>query len=228
MRTRFTMPSSMRPAVPPVAAARTKWQFRCGVLVLIALAFWFMSGWMRASIGRSLVCTPDGRPSDALVIDNFDNHYLVFERASDLRHSGRATRVLVPVTADVSGLRAHKMAIGFTDVMARIARLGPYEVVPARHVEPISLNVARDVLAFLKQHGIRSITLVSPVFRSRRSVLIYTDTLAPAGIRVSCEPSAGPQETEAWTDTWHGIQNVVEQWIKLQYYRLYVLPFAAD
>ena len=28
-----------------------------------------------------------------------------------------------------------------------------------------------------------------------------------------------------WTESWHGIQEVVEQWLKLQYYRLYVLPF---
>jgi hypothetical protein len=28
-----------------------------------------------------------------------------------------------------------------------------------------------------------------------------------------------------WTQTWHGIQDVVEQWLKLQYYRLWVLPF---
>ena len=24
---------------------------------------------------------------------------------------------------------------------------------------------------------------------------------------------------------WHGVQNASEQWLKLQYYRLYVLPF---
>jgi len=27
-----------------------------------------------------------------------------------------------------------------------------------------------------------------------------------------------------WTREWHGIQSVVEEWLKLQYYRLYVLP----
>jgi hypothetical protein len=33
---------------------------------------------------------------------------------------------------------------------------------------------------------------------------------------------------ENWWDTWHGVQNVAEQWSKLQYYRLYVMPFIAS
>jgi hypothetical protein len=32
----------------------------------------------------------------------------------------------------------------------------------------------------------------------------------------------------AWTQSWHGVQNVVEQWFKLQCYRWYVLPFRLD
>jgi hypothetical protein len=30
---------------------------------------------------------------------------------------------------------------------------------------------------------------------------------------------------DRWTGSWHGIEDVIEQLIKLQYYRLYVLPF---
>jgi hypothetical protein len=32
---------------------------------------------------------------------------------------------------------------------------------------------------------------------------------------------------DSWADTWHGVQGVTEQFIKLQYYRFYVLPFVA-
>jgi len=44
---------------------------------------------------------------------------------------------------------------------------------------------------------------------------------------VRCEPGKEPHNINSWTDSWHGIQNVAEQWVKLQYYRFYVLPFHA-
>jgi hypothetical protein len=72
---------------------------------------------------------------------------------------------------------------------------------------------------------IRSVIAVSPLFRSRRSSLVYSAVLGAAGISVSCEPVGGNRSVETWTHTWHGMQDVLEQWIKLQYYKRYVLPF---
>ncbi len=109
--------------------------------------------------------------------------------------------------------------------MARISRLGPYEIVPTKEVEPISLNVAWDVLKFLKRERIQSVIVVTSPFRSRRSALVYTSTLGRAGIAVSCEAAPGSYGEGTWPHTWHGVQDVIEQWIKLQYYRWYVLPF---
>ena len=73
---------------------------------------------------------------------------------------------------------------------------------------------------------IRSVIVVTPLFRSRRSALVYSATLGPAGVTVWCEPVQGSVGVNAWTRSWHGIQDVVQQWLKLHYYRLYVLPFA--
>jgi hypothetical protein len=36
-------------------------------------------------------------------------------------------------------------------------------------------------------------------------------------------PVLGEKTAKNWTKTWHGIQDVTEQWLKLQYYRFYVL-----
>jgi hypothetical protein len=36
-------------------------------------------------------------------------------------------------------------------------------------------------------------------------------------------PVFGVNTPKNWTQTWHGIQGVTEQWLKLQYYRFYVL-----
>ena len=104
-------------------------------------------------------------------------------------------------------------------------RLGPMEIVPLRGGEPISLNAAYDVLRFLEREHIHSVTVVSPLFRSRRSALVYGAVLGPAGITVRCEPVRGMRDVNSWTRSWHGVQDVAEQWLKLQYYKWYVLPF---
>jgi hypothetical protein len=109
--------------------------------------------------------------------------------------------------------------------MAKMARLGPIEIIPVRDVEPISLNAARDVLRFIARERIRSVVVVSPLFRSRRSALVYSAILGPAGVTVRCEPAHGTRDVNTWTGTWHGFEDVGEQWLKLQYYKLYVLPF---
>jgi hypothetical protein len=186
---------------------------------------WLTSAWWTAAIGRSLVCEPSRQTSDAILVDNFDPDYLLFERARELRNAGVASRVLVPVTVDPGTGAPNAVAMAITNALAELSRVGSIEQVPIRQVEPITLNAARDIHQYLSKTHIRSVSVVTPLFRSRRSALIYDATLGRAGIRVACVPGASPHEVATWTQTWHGIQNVVEQWAKLQYYRLYVLPF---
>ena len=49
--------------------------------------------------GQSLVCTEEVSPSDVILVENFDPHYFVFERAAALHKAGLAARVLVPTDA---------------------------------------------------------------------------------------------------------------------------------
>jgi hypothetical protein len=51
--------------------------------------------------------------------------------------------------------------------------------------------------------------------------------LKPAGIRVYCTPVFGQHTPENWMDSWHGIEEVTRQFLKLEFYRLYVLPLSA-
>jgi hypothetical protein len=109
--------------------------------------------------------------------------------------------------------------------MARVSRLGPFEIVPVRDAEPITLNVAREVRRFFKRERIRSVIIVSPLFRSRRTDLVYSTVLGEAGIRATCVSARSTHSADNWTQSWHGLDDVLQQWLKLQYYRLYVLPF---
>ena len=204
---------------------RTTWKFRVGFVALVVVGVWLTRGWWTVAIARSLVCAADSTPSDAILVENFDPDYLVFERATRLRRAGLATRVLVPIQTDSGTTETNAVALGTAEVMAMIARLGAMEIVPIQEVEPISLNAAHDLRRFIQRERIRSVIVVSPFFRSRRSALVYSAVLGRAGITVRCEPVHGTTALNTWTQSWHGVQNVAEQWLKLQYYRLYVLPF---
>ena len=204
---------------------RTTWKLRLGLLALVVVTTWLTSGWWTAAIGRSLVCDASLAPSEAILVENFDPDYLVFERARELRRAGIAARVLVPVSTDPGTQDPNDVALGVAEVMARISRIGAIEIIPIRQVESISLNAARDVRRFLEREHIRSVTVVTPLYRSRRSALVYGATLGRAGIAARCEPVQGPRAANGWRLSTHGIQEVAEQWLKLQYYRLYVLPF---
>ena len=202
----------------------TTWKFRIGFVVLIVLTLWLSHPLWTVAVAGSLVCEANAEPSDAILIENFDPDYLAFERASQLRRAGVAPRVLVLLRGD-NGTGVNAVALGTAEVMARISRLGEFETVIRRETEPISLNAAHDLLVFLQREGIRSVLVVTPLFRSKRSALVYASTLGPTGISVRCGPFQGTHSVETWTKSWHGVQQVVEQWLKLQYYRLYVLPF---
>jgi hypothetical protein len=204
---------------------RTTWKFRFLLATLAIGVVWATSGWWTTAVARSLVCEASGAPSDAILIENFDSDYLLFERAETLRRGGLAPRVLVPVKADPDTLQPNMVALGTANLMANIARLGAIDVVPWQEVEPISLNAARDIQRFVQREHIRSVLVLSPYFRSERSALVYGATLGRAGITVRCEPVHGGPGRDRWTDSLHGVQNVAEQWLKLQYYRLYILPF---
>ena len=141
--------------------------------------------------------------------------------------AGLAPRAFVPVRGSDDIATADPVAKGIADLMAQQARLGPWEPLPIKAPEPISLNTARQIRRQVVRDNVRSMIIVTPGFRSRRTALIYRHVLKDRGTQISCAPVFGQLAPERWTERWHGIQEVVEESLKLQYYRLYVLPFLA-
>jgi hypothetical protein len=211
------------PIVQPIRAARHRGGWRLpiagGILILsLLLALWV------SNLGRTLVCDEQPGPGDAILIENFDPNYLVFERAAELSAAGRASRVFVPVNAASDPTQPNIVSLGIIEVMARVAHLQDFEIIPITLTEPISLNAAYQIRAALRDARVSSVIVVAPGFRSRRSLLIYRAVLGEAGISTRCVAVFGPHTPENWTRTWHGIQEVVEQYVKLQYYRFRVMP----
>jgi hypothetical protein len=175
-------------------------------------------------IARGLVCEETSASGDAIVVENFDPSYLVFERAAALQRTGSAMRVLVPVASSKEdGAVANPVSRGIAELMARFARLDSPEIVPIREAEPYALNAALQIRDALGGKNVHSVVVVAPAFRSRRSALVYDAVLGPAGIRVSCVPVYEGHTPEDWTTSWHGIEVVTEQFLKLQFYRVHVL-----
>jgi hypothetical protein len=203
---------------------KTTWTLRFTLLVCLVLILWPSRQFWGLAVAHSLVCDERIVPADAILIENFDPDYLLFERAQALYKAGLAPKVFVPTDASADGEES-MVSAGIVEVMSRIAWLEKRETIPVQGIEPISLNAAYQILAALEKQHVRSVLVVAPGFRSRRSALVYNEVLGRAGIAVSCVPVFGTKTPATWATTWHGVQQVAEQFVKLQYYRWYVMPF---
>src|SRR5262249_30224825 len=87
------------------------------------------------------------------------------------------------------------------------------------------LNAAVQIRDRLAREPVKSLIVVTSGFRSRRSSLIYRAVLHDTGVQLRCDPVFGRATPESWTATWHGMQEITEEFLKLQYYRFCVLPF---
>ena len=68
---------------------------------------------------------------------------------------------------------------------------------------------------FLVTEHLKSVLVVTPGFRSQRSSLVYHAVLGPASIAASCVPLFGEKTPKNWSQTWHGIQDIIKNWFKL-------------
>lgn len=202
----------------------TTWKFRLLVLFsTISLFYLTYPAWLIA-IGSSLLHEEEPEPAEIILLENFDTDYAVFETAQGLVEAGYSSRILVPVRASEDRTRISSVREGFVDVMSRVAGIEEYKILPVRHIEPVSLNVARQIADFLEAERIHSVLVVSPGFRSARSYLVYDNVFTPRGIHVQVLTAAIPGAAAGtWWHTWHGVQDTCLEFGKLLYYRFWVL-----
>lgn len=206
---------------------KTTWTFRVLALVGTVLLISVTRAWWEPSIAAALICEEEASASDAILIENLEPDYVLFERAAQLRKQGLASRVFVTIPASWNSPEPNLVTVEIVKVMAHVAQLERPEIVTVRPVEPLSLSVARQLRDHLLAQQIRSVLVVSAGYRSERSFELNRKVLGAVGIRNSCVPVVDSQRVNRWAGTWHGAQNVALEFLKLQYYRLYVLPFRA-
>jgi hypothetical protein len=200
---------------------KTTWSFRFLVLVVLLSGLALTRGFWVPALGGSLVHKGSIEKSDAILIDNQDAQYLLFERTAELQKKGLAARVIIPVEAE--GGRPGLIPQGLAEVMSRVGRIRNPEYYSYEQLEPITYNLAAQLSNRLEQEGIRSLILVSVGFRSKRDFMIFDRVLSAKGIKVYCEPVFGRLTPENWIHSWHGVQEVILQLGKLQYYRVRLL-----
>lgn len=203
---------------------RTTWSFRLAVVACLFLLVWSTRQLWMPAVGRALVCDQGAEIGDAILVDNFETNYLLFERAAALRANGAGPRVWVPIDMYKDTEEPNVVSKEIAEMMARLARLHEPELINIRQVEPISINAAYQIRAVLQKEKVKTVVLVTPAFRSRRSALVYSAVFGEADIATHCVPVFGQQTPDTWSETWHGVLLVAEQHLKLQYYRFYVLP----
>lgn len=162
-------------------------------------------------------------PADALIVENYGQDYLVFEMAAELLREGYGKRVFAPAFIFRDPTEPSRVAGGFVEVMTRVARLPDVQVVPVREQEPITLSIARQLAEVLVREEVRSVIVIAPYLRSRRSNLVYQRVLEPLGIRVYCRPSRSSRRPDNWWHDLHGYQEVGLETLKYWYYRIWVL-----
>jgi hypothetical protein len=143
------------------------WAAVFAILICIGLVstrkFWFRT------LGESLVCKESIGISDAILIENLDKDYLLFERAASLMKEGLTRCVFVTAQEGHARNVPNPVSLGFVKVMAGVAQIPEPEIITIRESEPITLNAALQVRQYFVTHDIHSVILVTSGFRSRRS-----------------------------------------------------------
>lgn len=202
---------------------KTTWKTRLLLIILMGACFFLTRGFISEKLAESLVCQGTVTNSDAVIVENFDPHYLLFEETAKLLKEGQVGRVYVSVRFNRSRSGPNEVGQGFVEVMSRIARINEYELILIDEIEPYRFNAANQIKKYLQDKSIQSITVVSPGFSSKRSLLVYQSVFASTGVRVYCLPVFNERNPTNWTESWHGIMDVFMEFGKLWYYRLVVL-----
>lgn len=213
-----------RQMVYRTTCCRITWKLRLLLAVLILLLPIATRGWWATPLGSSLVCNMSIEKPDLILIDNLDTNYLLFEKARDLEKKGCGAPVLVPVSASRDNPETlNLVSQEFAEVMIRLARIAKVQIIPVKHEEPITLNTARHVSDHIRGSNIRTVLVLTSGFKSKRIHLIFQQVLAEVGIQAYCLPVWGAHRADNWMESWHGIEEVLMQSLKLAYYRLWVL-----
>lgn len=214
--------------------SKTTWRFRfltCAVLALVVVAP--AKVWLTA-MAVSLVHEDALEPADLILVEMAVLPAPgAIDYAASLYHRGYAPRIAVTryvrsERLDDAGVEVPRSLDKLLQIYWADAGLdgSVVESVPIEVIDPVTLNSARQVAEYCRAHHVARVILVTSRFHSRRSTLSYARYMAPLGIEVRSRPPQGGLRPDNWWRTKDGILVVTQEYVKLLYYRAFVLRWA--
>lgn len=203
---------------------KTTWKLRVFLLFLLIVFVLATGRFWLLLMSESLVHEDQMAPSDVILVESWENPFLAgLSHAATLQHDGYAGHaIVIRLIPRNNELISSDATERIWQLYCMSAGLRNPEVVAVNQVEPITLNMARQIGKLLMGSPIRSVTLISPLFHSKRSLLSYREILEPLGISVRCTPISGAIDRYYWWKTNHDMLMVIEEFLKLQYYRIFL------
>lgn len=210
---------------------KTTWRFRLLLLVVLLVVSVSCGPFWLTQAGATLVERDSIEHADAILVDvTVAPSLSAMREASRLSQAGYAPRVLFTRYVQTDRLervglqvpRDYDAVINLYAADAGLS-LATVDTIPIEVIDPVTLNTARQVAVFCQARAIRSLILVEPLFHSRRSALTYAHFLAPLGIHSISQPVESGLLVTNWWRTKDGWLSVIEESVKLAYYRVFVL-----
>jgi hypothetical protein len=180
---------------------------------------------------RALMDDQQNPRGDVIVIETGASPAIrLFQHAADLHRAGRAPRVAITRYRESDRLaRAGVDVPPAFDEILRIywRRVGlddsVVDIIPIDVQDPVTLHLARQVVAWCRDRGYRRVVLVCPRFHSRRSALSYRRFASPSSIEIAASPAPSGLGPDNWWTTKDGIEQVAFEWLRFAYYRAVLL-----
>jgi uncharacterized SAM-binding protein YcdF (DUF218 family) len=205
------------------------WRLRLLACVAVAGLFLLPHAWWLQALAGGLVREDAPGPADVIVVELFEHPSpAVFAHAARLRDAGIAPRVAVTRYQDSPRLAAAGITLTrrFDDVLRvhwQDAGLpdAAVEIVPVEVRDPVTLNLARQIAEYCRARGYRRVALVASRFHSRRSAASLERF--GGGLTVLSLPPASGLTAGNWWTTKDGILTVLQEAVRLAYYRVVLL-----
>jgi len=170
---------------------KTTWLFRLILLFAVLLVLLAAKGPALRAIGESLVIHVGSEHCDAVLIENFDPNYLLFEESRKLLNSGMDAGVFVPVPYNRGKSGPNRVSAETVSVMAEVSRIGDYRTINIPETEPIRYNAALAIGGHLQSLRIGSVMLgfQSGCFSTNRYSFRFGKSRSPPP-----EGGSGPRE----------------------------------
>lgn len=204
---------------------RLRLRFKAGLIALTLGAAWLLAPLYMPLITDPLVVDYKGLATEALVAEGWFalDHSMAQEIVRICRSSQRVY-IIVNEKAEIEDEYGFKLdrpglsrlnlarAGGDTSRTAILLMFRPPDIPGNTALYAVQL---RDRL---QRDGVRSFTLVTDSFHSRRSHLIYSRAFEGSGIAIDCYPVPLGFDRRNWWKKSSGMQYIMAEYVKLVYY----------